>query len=471
MVRWTRVSRATAREFASNRARQIVVIALGSTLAGVLVACVHKSDPMALASASGVNHQPTQLVRPPHQPLSYVARLGRDLFFDERLSQSGKSSCATCHAPERAYAAPVNADTASRPVPSLRYLERIPRFHIGPDAGDVDDSPTLALTNPSARVGPGTRSEKVAGTASNAAALTPNGGLFWDGRETTLQAQAMVPLFNPSEMGNTRVASLAARMRKLYGARLVELFGAETVEPDDRLLEEATFTITRFELEDPSFHPYDSKYDAFLEGRATLTQAEAHGLQLFESPQKGNCAACHLDRPTAEGVPPAFSDFEYEALGVPRNTRSHASDSAWHDLGACGPTRTDLKAEKQYCGMFRTPTLRNVATRNVFFHNGNARTLDEVLQFYVFRDVQPEKVYPRAADGSIDKFDDLPRQYRANIDTTDAPFDRKLGQAPVLTTQEMSDIVAFLHMLNDGYRGDSARVTAQSIVQTPRPRK
>jgi cytochrome c peroxidase len=380
-----------------------------------------------------------------------VAQLGRDLFFDARLSQSGKSSCATCHAPDRAYAAPIDADTASRMVPSLRYLERIPRFHIGPDAGDVDDSPTAALTNPSARVGADTRSEKVAGTATNAAALTPSGGLFWDGRQTTLQAQAMVPLFNPSEMGNTSEASLAARVRSRYGPRLIQLFGAETVAPDDRLLAEATFAITRFELEDSTFHPYDSKYDAYLEGRATLTPAEARGLTLFENPKKGNCAACHLDRPTADGLPPAFSDFEYEALGVPRKIPVPSHDSAARDLGVCGPTRTDLLAEKQFCGMFRTPSLRNVATRKAFFHNGTARTLDEVLQFYVFRDVQPERVYPRDAAGRVAKFNDVPRRYHANIDTTDAPFDRKLGQGPVLTSQEMADVVAFLRTLTDGY--------------------
>jgi cytochrome c peroxidase len=429
---------------AGERARSIVTLALLAAAMGIAFGCAYEDAP-----AGGVNAHPVRLARPAAKPLSYVAQLGRDLFFDTRLSSSAKSACATCHAPDRAYGAAANEDTAARAVPSLRYLDRVPRFHIGPDIGDVDDLPAP----PSAPAGAASRrTEKRAGAAAAPSALTPRGGLFWDGRETTLQAQAMVPLFNPSEMANRSAASLAARVRNLYGARLAKLFGAETIAPDDRLLAEATFAITRFELEDSTFHPYDSKYDAYLEGRARLTAEEARGLAQFDDPDKGNCAACHLDKPGVDGAPPAFSDFEYEALGVPRNGRTASRDTAASDLGLCGPIRRDLAAAKQYCGMFRTPSLRNVATRSVFFHNGAARTLDEVLRFYAFRDTRPDQIYPRRPDGTVTKFDDLPPQYRHNIDTTDAPFDRKLGQPPALTAREMADIAAFLRTLTDGHR-------------------
>jgi cytochrome c peroxidase len=111
-----------------------------------------------------------------------------------------------------------------------------------------------------------------------------------------------------------------------------------------------------------------------------------------------------------------------------------------------------MSGETQYCGLFGTPTLRNVATRQVFFHNGVFRSLAQVLDFYDFRDTEPEKIYPRAADGTVAKFDDIPARYLANVDVTDPPFDRKPGEAPAMTPQEEADIIAFLQTLTDGYQ-------------------
>jgi cytochrome c peroxidase len=101
--------------------------------------------------------------------------------------------------------------------------------------------------------------------------------------------------------------------------------------------------------------------------------------------------------------------------------------------------------------MFLTPTLRNVALRRAFFHNGVFRSLEQVLDFYNFRDTQPEKVYPRGADGTVRKYDDLPPKYQANVDVSDPPFDRHLGEAPAMTGQDEADIIAFLKTLTDGY--------------------
>ena len=69
--------------------------------------------------------------------------------------------------------------------------------------------------------------------------------------------------------------------------------------------------------------------------------------------------------------------------------------------------------------MFLTPTLRNAATRHVFFHNGVFHSLQQVMDFYNFRDMAPEKVYPRGADGTVAQYDDIPQRYRANVDVTD----------------------------------------------------
>ena len=172
------------------------------------------------------------------------------------------------------------------------------------------------------------------------------------------------------------------------------------------------FAVARYQVEEQSFHPYSSKYDHWLEGKARLTQAELHGLRLFNDPDKANCAGCHLSKAGSDGLPPMFTDYQYEALGVPRNTKLAINrDPAFFDMGICGPFRDDLKDQTQYCGMFLTPILRDAAARHVFFHNGVYRNLRQVLDFYVFRDTEPQRIYP-TLNGRVLNFDDLPEPDR-----------------------------------------------------------
>jgi len=237
------------------------------------------------------------------------------------------------------------------------------------------------------------------------------------------------------------------------------LFGPAILNTPQRLVDEAMFAVARYEVEDPSFHPYTSKYDYWLEGRARLTDAELRGLKLFEDKDKANCAGCHLDRPGKDGMPPMFTDFQYEALGLPRNAGLKVNaDPRYFDLGLCGPVRVDLKADTQYCGMFKTPSLRNTDSRKVFFHNGVYHDLKDVMAFYAFRDTNPEKVYPRGRDGRVARFDDVPQAYLKNVDVTDPPFDRKPGGTPAMTTADMQDIIAFLGTLDDGYRPETQAI-------------
>lgn len=402
----------------------------------------------------GANPHPVRLTRPPEAALSAMAQLGRRVFFDRTLSSSGRLSCASCHSPAHAYAAPndaaVMAGGASlareglRAVPSLMYLERQPNFSIGPDDAENEGATPSPLP-------PGNRTNAVKSarnTAQTAQNLVPQGGLFWDGRVNTLQSQAVEPLLDPREMDGGSIARVAAKLRRApYAPRFVQLFGAAVFDRASMAVSEAMFAVARYQIEERSFHPYSSKYDAWLEGKARLSPAEARGLVLFNDPAGADCAACHLDTPAATGLPPLFTDHQYEALGVPRNAALPANrNPAYYDLGICGPVRTDLRTAHQYCGMFLTPTLRNVATRHAFFHNGVYRSLRQVLDFYDFRDTRPRRVYPH------EKYDDLPPAYRANVDTADAPFDRKPRQAPPLTGAEERDIIAFLRTLTDGYR-------------------
>jgi cytochrome c peroxidase len=406
--------------------------------------------------------------------LSAVAQLGRKMFFDASLSSSGQLSCASCHSPQAAYGPPNDLAvqlggpdmkrSGIRAVPSLRYLEHTPHFSIGPSP-ELPDDPVPPDT--SVPAGPAVASAdnmKIAKATADAAAraaaeeTVPLGGLDWDGRADTFQAQSLGPLFDPSEMDNHSAAELLERLKQTtYADDIKKLFGPDIFGQPKLALDDAIFALARFQAEEPSFHPYDSKYDAYLAGKAELSAAEQRGLKLFEDPSKGNCSSCHIDQPSVDGFfRPAFTDYQFEALGVPRNRDLPANrDAGFHDLGLCGPPRKDYAKAASYCGMFKTPSLRNVAIRKVFFHNGVFRSLDQALHFYVERETNPAKWYPKLANGEINRYDDVPAQYRDNVDVVDAPFDRKRGDAPALNDSEIADMIAFLDTLTDGYRPDS----------------
>lgn len=127
-------------------------------------------------------------------------------------------------------------------------------------------------------------------------------------------------------------------------------------------------------------------------------------------------------------------------------------DPSHFDLGLCG--RADLAAREDLCGAFKVPSLRNVALRQVYFHNGKFKSLKDALTFYVQRDTSPEKWYPRNPDDSVNKFNDLPPAWRANVNTTESPCDRKPGDAPALSDEEIEDVIAFLRPPTGGWRGD-----------------
>ncbi len=411
--------------------------------------------------AQGANPDVVRMTLPETKPLSAVAELGRKLFFDPRLSGSGNQSCASCHDPAHAYA-PDNRLSVQlgggdmhqfgvRAAPSLEYLYRQPNFSIGPDnpgneSVNLQQQASLGIQAPHVQ-------KTALGTKAAAGNLVPVGGLFWDGRVNTLQQQAGGPLFNPLEMDGGTPAILLAKLKQAaYAPDFVQLFGPGVFREPTLAVAEALFALSRFQIEDASFRPFSSKYDAWLQGRARFTAAELRGYLAFNDTRKGNCAACHLDHVTRDGLPPLFTDMQYEALGVPRNAGIPANrDPHYFDLGLCGPYRTDLKQQTHYCGMFLTPTLRNVATRHAFFHNGEYHTLAQVMDFYALRDTEPQTIYGKDSTGKTEKFNDIPPAERGNVDVTDAPFDRKAGEIPAMSAQDRQDIVAFLQTLNDGY--------------------
>jgi cytochrome c peroxidase len=355
-----------------------------------------------------------------------LAQIGQAMFMDRSLSASGKLACVSCHDPRHAYGpipgqeialgGPGMTRSGTRAVPSLRYLRGVPPFAEEHKFIDGD--------------------------------IGPIGGYMWDGRAGSLAEQARFPLLAPNEMANASVAQVARKLQQApYAPALRAAFGADLFKDPERALEAGLAALAAFQ-EQPEFAPYTSRYDAYLRGEIELTDQEERGAELFKDPDKGNCASCHLatDR---DGSPPIFTDFDFVNVGVPRNPRIPAnSDPHYYDLGLCGPLRADLTQHREHCGFFRAPTLRNVAIRKAFFHNGAFATLTQVLEFYNERDLHPEKFYPKDAHGHVHKLDDLPPGFEDNTDH-DPPLDRKPGAEPALSPADIEDIVAFLKTLTD----------------------
>ncbi len=361
-------------------------------------------------------------------PAPTAAQIGELIFHDPLLSASGKQSCASCHAPDHAHAAP-NAlavqfggpqldQPGTRAVPSLRYLAATPAF-------SYDDE----------------------GTAS--------GGFNHDGGAATLAAQAERPLLAANEMANLSRKAVIEKLRNAnYAGVFLRVYGKHSLDDVDAAFAKLGHALERYQLEASEFQPFDSKFDAWLAGKAELTAAERRGLQLFKDPKKGNCAACHPAEPDEDGRAPLFTDFTYDALGVPRNAAIAANaDPGYRDLGLCRSGRSGRAAGDDECGKFKVPTLRNVATRKVFFHNGQVGSLREAVAFYVRRDTHPDEWYPRRAGGMVEKFDDLPASLRRNVNADEVPYDRKPGQRPRLSDAEIDDVVSFLRTLTDGHAG------------------
>lgn len=371
----------------------------------------------------------------PHEiPQSLAAQVGKKMFFDKRLSASGKMACATCHDPNHAYGPPNDlavqpggpklADSGTRAVPSLRYQEFTPPY------ADM-------LDNPDGISAPG-----------------PGGGYTMDGRAPTLADQARIPLLAPNEMANR---SPAVVVRKIRGSAYVPLFkqafGEHIFGDTKQAFRKALEALQAFQMEDPSFHPYNSKYDLYAGNKigGTLTEAEKRGFKVYNDPQKGNCFACHYNGAGLNGSVRMFTDYTYSAIGVPRNRDIPANkDPEYHDLGICGRPDHPLPESRQYCGMFKTPTLRNVATRKVFFHNGRIKSLHDAIRFYNTRDTNPELWYP-TVDGVVQKFDDLPPEYRDNVDSQKPLDGRAKGAQPAMSEQDIRDLEVFLNTLTDDY--------------------
>ncbi|HZJ68314.1 MAG TPA: cytochrome-c peroxidase, partial [Kofleriaceae bacterium] len=187
-------------------------------------------------------------------------QLGELMFSDTNLSSPAGQSCADCHLARVAFRDPETSLATSmgivpgrfglRNAPTAMYASYVPALHRTGDGGWI-------------------------------------GGLFWDGRADTLEDQAAAPLLNPLEMNNADKASVVATVRRAsYAPAFRELFGPRALDDVDAAFAHVTEALAAFER-GPAFAPFTSKYDRFLAGEATLSDAEQRGLAIFEDPARG----------------------------------------------------------------------------------------------------------------------------------------------------------------------------------------
>lgn len=373
---------------------------------------------------------PSAPVRP--APLSRLETLGKNLFDDRSLSEPAGTACVSCHLPTTGWASnngsKVGVPLGSIPgVLGLRnaqtngYSSFVPPFSFRVKDGDTD----------------------------------PVGGHFWDGRANSLAEQALGPFLAANEMNNPDSATVVRKVAASSYANLMRAeFGAGIFNTPDLALKKIGEAIAAFEGT-TGFQPFNSKYDDFVLGKVALADNELRGMKLFMDPTRGNCASCHTMDPTTKNPKDSlFTDYAFYATGVPRNAAiPDNANPSFFDLGLCGPVRSrpaltaNVPASvsiEQFCGTFRVATLRNVAQRKAYMHNGVFKSLREVVSFYATRNSNSRHWY-----GPTGIANDLPQAYLGNILSDRVPFNRPASAGPALSPAEIDDVVAFLGTLSD----------------------
>jgi cytochrome c peroxidase len=356
--------------------------------------------------------------------LTPMEMLGKSLFFDEDLSFYANQSCATCHAPSVGWVGPDSSVNAAGSV----YEGSLP--------GEFGD-----------------RKPPAAAYGGNSPILYFDdyeglwvGGMFWDGRATgwtlgdPLAEQALGPFLNPKEQALPSPGDVIDIVKASdYTGLFESVWGPGSLDDDLQAYEYVGRSIAAYERSS-EVSPYSSKYDAYVAGMAKLTGAEKKGMDLFFG--KANCSLCHM--------PPDFTDFTYDNLGVPKNPLNPVYDwfgSGFIDPGLGGFLQAAGYDEPVYgpeWGKHKVPTLRNVDLRlkakgqfvKAYGHNGYFKSLKEIVHFYNTRDVPGAglkgKPWP-------------PAEYAATVNT------EELGNLG-LTDQEEDNLVAFMETLSDGYK-------------------
>ncbi|HYQ73068.1 MAG TPA: cytochrome c peroxidase, partial [Gammaproteobacteria bacterium] len=314
-------------------------------------------------------------------------QLGEQLFSDLTLSINDNQACASCHTPAAAFADPrntadpfnspvspgsINGEFGTRNAPSAAYARFSPSFHWDGDEGLYE------------------------------------GGQFWDGRDNSLADQASRPPINPVEMALPDKEAVVGKLllNPDYHAAFWDVYGIDLNEASTThagvlaVYDRMARAIGEFE-KTRAFSEFSSKFDYWLAGMYVMTREEEKGMKLFNG--KAKCNLCHLSdaHVAADGndiIPPLFTDFTYDNLGIPVNPRiAELHGAPLHvdyglggraEIAAIDPVVTgngDVVSAGQ-AGKFKVMTLRNIAATPPYGHNGFFATLEEIVHFYNTRD-------------------------------------------------------------------------------------
>lgn len=332
--------------------------------------------------------------------------MGEFLYFDENLSEPADQSCASCHL--------------------------LPTF-VDPDS-DLPVSEGVVLGLFGGRNSPSSAYAMYAPTLHfDAGEGLWIGGQFWDGRATgdvlgdPLADRALGPFLNPVEMANTSKAQVIADVAVSEYADLFEqVWGSGSLSDVEAAYDQVALSIAAFERTQ-LFGQFSSKYDYYLQtclaaggnmdecakgiGKVAkkagkiFSNEEWYGMQLFMGENNNDgildkgegamCSACHVADWTPdpgnvvvplwapEGwIPPMFTDFTFDNLGVPKNTEYPLDPNAPVDIGL-GPIVGDPGEN----GKFKVMPLRNIGLTEPYAHNGLFKSLKEITHFYNTRDV------------------------------------------------------------------------------------
>lgn len=378
-----------------------------------------KSFMLLAAMIIGVGLAPGKAAAKPAAPTQQqITALGKALFFDTSLSTPAGQSCASCHAAATGFVFPdsrINAQLGTAPgvVPGRFGNRAVPTI-----------SYTVYLP-----VGPPKFVDALGAYA---------GGLFWDGRANNLSDQATFPFQNPNEMNDVAhnmgsPATVVANLAKSPNAAMFKQFHGDDIftKPAAEVFNLIAVEIATFEASE-EVSPFTSKYDAWLEGKAQLTEHEMNGLRLVTGSVSGRpggkpfkfaqCALCHdipSDPKTGLDI---FTNSCYANIGIPKNPNNpfykmtnaasdpagfNAAGAAFIDLGLGailyprmglppGNLGKGSNGKGDFLainGTFKAPTLRNVDKRpypgfvKAYMHNGVFKDLYSVVHFYNTRNL------------------------------------------------------------------------------------
>ncbi|MDH6253562.1 cytochrome c peroxidase [Chryseobacterium sp. H1D6B] len=259
-----------------------------------------------------------------------LKNLGKDIFYDQKLSDNGKMSCATCHLPENAFTdlkikSPSNVEgkTVLRNSPSLYNAVFAKRF-------------------------------------------------FYDMRAFYMEQQAEHVIYNEQEF-NTSYESIIKKLKTKpeYKKAFRNAFKDGKINKQNFSKALSSYVA--------SLYSFESDFDRFMRNEKDISGDAKKGFNLFMG--KANCATCHFAPHFSGLVPPFYNENESEVLGVTKKPINQTPIELDSDMG-----RVNSPVEKEkswiYENSFKTVTVRNIALTKPYFHNGAFNTLEEVLDFY-----------------------------------------------------------------------------------------